>query len=68
MLHDIELAVQRGLALPQDHDAAASQDITGLELRLRKAALNVSSNAGQQGLLDQVKAFNALLERALATL
>jgi hypothetical protein len=68
MLHDIELAVHRGLALPRDDDAAASQESSGLEQRLRKAALNVSSNAGQQGLLDQVKAFNALLERALVTL
>ena len=64
MLHDIELAVKRGRALSEESQSSPN----GLELRLREITSAVSSKDGNQGLLDRVKRFNALLESAVAVL
>ena len=67
---DIELAVQRGRAEQRSQGEVAPKehiDSGALELRVRDVATKVSS-AGGIGLLDQVKNYNALLERAVAVL
>ncbi|MCJ1402185.1 hypothetical protein MMC11_005405 [Xylographa trunciseda] len=66
MIQDIELAVQRGRAaqLATDGEPDAAEENVGLELRLRKVAMEVSS-VGGEGLLDRVRGFNALMEKVL---
>ncbi|KAL4793174.1 hypothetical protein BDV19DRAFT_367111 [Aspergillus venezuelensis] len=63
-LHNLDLALERG----QGRSAEDERLTAGLEFRLRNTARNVSSTApgAQGGLLSQVKAFNAQLERQLA--
>ena len=67
MLHDIELAVQRGRALPQDPDAE-NEEKGNIEMRLRLAAEMVSSRDGRMGILGRVKEYNGFLERAVGVL
>ncbi|KAL4955592.1 hypothetical protein BDW69DRAFT_182437 [Aspergillus filifer] len=63
-LHNIDLALERG----QGRSTEDERLTAGLEFRLRNTARNVSSTApgAQGGLLSQIKAFNAQLERQLA--
>lgn len=65
MLHDIELAVQKGRAR---QEAEGSTESKGLEVQLREVGATVSSAGGQRGLLDKVKDFNAYLEAVLTVL
>lgn len=70
MLRDIELAVHRGRAQQESHSRNTQdikRDMTGLEFSLRNIAEKVSSANGR-GLLDRVKDFNSLLEKAMRTL
>ena len=70
MLQDIELAVQRGRAQQESHSGGTAKvkgDVTGLEFSLRSIAQKVSSASGG-GLLNRVKDFNSLLERAITKL
>ncbi|KAL4926565.1 uncharacterized protein BDV17DRAFT_269059 [Aspergillus undulatus] len=62
-LHNLDLALERGQGRASEDERLTA----GLEFRLRNAARNVSSMASgaQGGLLDQIKAFNAQLERQL---
>ena len=66
MIQDIELAVQRGRAaqLAQGVEEEAVEESAGLELRLRKVAVEVSS-VDRGGLLERVKGFNTLMEKIL---
>ena len=68
MLHDIELAVQRGRAHEEREGTISdeSKDTVGLELKAKMVAASVSS-VGGIGLLDQVKEYNALLEKVIAS-
>ncbi|KAL9122325.1 MAG: hypothetical protein Q9187_001117 [Circinaria calcarea] len=70
MLRDIKLAVHRGRAQQESHSRDTKDvkgDVTGLEFSLRNIAQKVSSANGP-GLLDRVKDFNSLLEKAIRTL
>lgn len=64
MLHDIELAVQRGRAQQDNDSDDGDRGANGLDVLIHDVAATVSSANGP-GLLDQVKRFNAYLERAL---
>ena len=66
MVRDIELAVQRARAMQAtgDEEKGARE---GLEVRLRCVADQLSS-AGGGGILERVKAFNALAEKAIGVL
>ena len=67
MLHDIKNAVRRGRALQRSQKGSSETEEMSkdsLELLLRTLASDVSSVQGK-GLLDQVKEFNKLLERAV---
>ncbi len=66
MLHDVELAVQRGRTAQRKPGA----DLTpvGLELRLREVADRVSSARGRQSILQRVRGMNARLEAAVSQL
>ena len=68
MLHDIELAVQKGRAAQRLQDPDADDEPIGLELRLRELTGTISSSGGHTGLLDRLKEFNELLERAIAVI
>lgn len=66
MLHDIELAVQRGRR-QQRHNRASSAGTeadgeVGLELRLADVVTRVSSADGRTGLAERLKRFNGFLE------
>lgn len=70
MVQDIELAVQRGQAL-QEANGTEDADEGGrnrLELQLRTVAEKVSSAESGGGLLERVKGFNRMMERAIAVL
>lgn len=64
MIQDVELAVQRGRAVQEAGGDEHEGREAGLELRLRKVAAEVSS-AGGGGLLEKVRRFNTLMERAV---
>lgn len=67
MLHDIELAVQRGRAQQENGSDDGEQVANGLEVLMQNVATTVSSAKGP-GLLDRVKSFNAYLERAVSAM
>ena len=70
LLHDIELAVERGKAAQEqdgddDGDAEEGNGEPTLAMRLRQVADNVSSADGRIGMLERIKDFNKLLEEAI---
>jgi hypothetical protein len=72
MIEDIELAVQRGRTLQRaliekgEEDGA---DPRGLEMRMKMVAGKVSKVGGEGGgLLERVRGFNDMVERALQVL
>jgi len=67
MISDIELAVQRGRAL-QEAEGTDGGDVDGLGVRLRTVAEEVTSAGPGGGLLERVKSFNRMVERAIAVL
>ena len=77
LLQDIELAVERGRTAPEESDDDDDEDERGVEggegrpnlmMRLQQVTDRVSSADGRIGMLDRVKAFNGLLEEAIAKL
>lgn len=67
MLHDIELAVQRGRAQQDNGSDEGNRNGNGLEVLIQDVVATVSSAKGP-GLLDRVKGFNAYLERAVSAM
>ncbi|KAJ9299228.1 hypothetical protein DTO271G3_2850 [Paecilomyces variotii] len=69
-LHSLELAIDRNKARNDRPSSSDEPTTAGLEFMLRTVAENVSSAApgSQGGLLNQIKSFNAQLERAAKNL
>ncbi|KAM0164411.1 hypothetical protein ACHAPG_000607 [Botrytis cinerea] len=63
-VHDIELAVERG----KSSSDATNDGKTNIELRLKRIASEASSASDEGGVLKQIKAFNAFMERAALAL
>ncbi|KAF7938308.1 hypothetical protein BELL_0048g00190 [Botrytis elliptica] len=63
-VHDIELAVERGKS-SSDH---TDDGKTNIELMLKRIASEASSASDDGGVLKQIKAFNAFMERAALAL
>ncbi|KAF5878146.1 putative at hook domain-containing protein [Botrytis fragariae] len=63
-VHDIELAVERGKSSSDDTDDGK----TNIELMLKLIASEASSASDDGGVLKQIKAFNAFMERAALAL
>lgn len=63
-VHDIELAVERG----KSSSDATNDGKTNIELRLKHIASEASSASDEGGVLKQIKAFNAFMERAALAL
>ncbi|KAF7949519.1 uncharacterized protein EAE97_003028 [Botrytis byssoidea] len=59
-VHDIELAVERGKSSSDNTDDGK----TNIELMLKRIASEASSASDDGGVLKQIKAFNAFMERA----
>ncbi|MCJ1245208.1 hypothetical protein MMC30_002409 [Trapelia coarctata] len=70
MISDIELAVQCGRALQavDDAEGADEGDVHGLGVQLRTVAEKATSAGPGGGLLDRVRSFNRMVERAIAVL
>ncbi|KAK4229760.1 hypothetical protein QBC38DRAFT_85089 [Podospora fimiseda] len=69
VMHDIDLAVEKGQAAPELSDAEQKQaDLANLELLVNQVADQASSKSDGGGTLRQIKEFNAFLERAAAIL
>lgn len=66
-IHDIEMAVDLGKQR-QDQNADQSTDFVGIEVLLKRLAGEVSNKGDSGGLLNQVREFNAFLERAAIAL
>ncbi|PGH06398.1 hypothetical protein GX51_02410 [Blastomyces parvus] len=66
-LHDLQLAIDRGRKVDDEHDANPA---IGLEFLLRTVAQDVSSTApgSHSGILNQIRIFNSQLERTAALL
>ncbi|MCJ1471932.1 hypothetical protein MMC13_000573 [Lambiella insularis] len=64
LVQDIELAVRRGRAAQRVGGGDEGGREVGLELRLRKVAAEFGDGE-EGGLLERVKAFNGLMERAV---
>ncbi|APA06814.1 hypothetical protein SS1G_04560 [Sclerotinia sclerotiorum 1980 UF-70] len=63
-VHDIELAVERGKSTSDNTDDGKSN----IELMLKRVASEASSTSDDGGILKQIKAFNAFMERAALAL
>ncbi|KAF4633654.1 hypothetical protein G7Y89_g4463 [Cudoniella acicularis] len=66
--HDIELAVDRGKTMQSRELANGSNELTGVELLLKRMANAVSTKSDSGGILQQIKEFNGFLERAALAL
>ncbi|TGO39274.1 hypothetical protein BHYA_0057g00420 [Botrytis hyacinthi] len=62
-VHDIELAVERGKSSDNTDDGK-----TNIELMLKRIASEASTASDDGGVLKQIKAFNAFMERAALAL
>ena len=68
-MHDIELAVGQGQDAPELSRADQKKaNLANLELVVAQVADQASSSGSTGGLLNQVKDFNAFLERAAIAL
>lgn len=68
-MHDIDLAVEKGLAAEELSAAEQGKaDLANLEFLISRVAEQACSKSGQGGTLKQIKEFNAFLERAAAAL
>ena len=65
MLHDIQLAVQRGRAAERTADEEGLRPV-GLERRLHGVAEQGSAADGRAGMVGKVRELNEMLERAIA--
>ncbi|KAH6991239.1 hypothetical protein BKA56DRAFT_227565 [Ilyonectria sp. MPI-CAGE-AT-0026] len=68
-MHDVDLAIERGRDAPELSRAEQKQaELANLELLVPQISDQVSSASATGGLLQQVKDFNAFLERAAVAL
>ncbi|TLS23227.1 uncharacterized protein PpBr36_05642 [Pyricularia pennisetigena] len=68
-MQDIELAVEEGRSAPELSTKEQKQaDLANLELLMLRVGDQIRPNGHGLGVLDQVKSFNAYLERAAAAL
>lgn len=68
-MHDIDLAVEQGREAPKLSRAAEkAADLGNLDLVLAQISDQVSPSSSTGGLLQQVRDFNAFLERAVTAL
>lgn len=69
MMHDIDLAVERGQKAPElTRKEQKEADLANLELLIAQVTDQGSSKSASGGLLSQVTEFNAFLERAALAL
>jgi hypothetical protein len=68
MIHDIELALERGKQQHPHDSIHGTTEKMGIELVLKRAAGEASNKGDSGGILKQVKEFNAFLERAALAL
>ncbi|KAM0213193.1 hypothetical protein ACHAQI_004235 [Fusarium lateritium] len=69
IMHDIDMAVERGRDAPELSRAQEKKaDLANLELLVARIADEASSASSAGGMLQQVKNFNAFLERAAIAL
>jgi hypothetical protein len=68
-MHDIDLAIEKGVAAePLSAAEQSKAELANLEFLISKVTEQASSKSGQGGTLRQIKEFNAFLERAAAAL
>jgi hypothetical protein len=68
-MHDVDLAIERGRDAPELSRAEQKQaELANLELQVSRISGEASSNSATGGMLQQVKDFNAFLERAAIAL
>lgn len=68
-MHDIDMAVERGRDAPELSRAQEKKaDLANLELLVARITDEASSSSSAGGMLQQVKNFNAFLERAAVAL
>ncbi|KAL2158058.1 hypothetical protein VTH06DRAFT_4868 [Thermothelomyces fergusii] len=68
-MHDIDMAVEKGLAAPELSPAEQKKaDLANLELLVSRVADQACTRSDAGGALKQIKEFNAFLERAAAVL
>lgn len=68
-MHDVDLAVERGRDAPELSRAEEKKaEVANLELLVARIASEASSASAAGGILQQVKDFNAFLERAAVAL
>lgn len=71
-MHDIDLAVERGIAAPSLETSGTAEqkkaELAGLELLMKSIADQVSPAGENGGALRQIREFNAFLERAAVVL
>ncbi|KHN94706.1 mannosylphosphorylation protein (Mnn4) [Metarhizium album ARSEF 1941] len=69
LMHDIDLAVEQGRAAPElSREEEKEADLGNLDLVLAQISDQISSTSSTGGLLQQIRDFNAFLERAAAAL
>lgn len=68
-MHDVDLAIERGRDAPELSRAEQKQaELANLDLIVSQISGEASSRSAAGGMLQQVKDFNALLERAALAL
>jgi hypothetical protein len=68
-MHDVDLAVEQGRDAPELSRAQEKKaELANLELLVARIANEASSASSAGGMLQQVKEFNAFLERAAVAL
>lgn len=68
-MHDVDLAIERGEAAPPLSAAELKvAELANLELAISRIADQASSKSYVGGSLNQIKSFNAFLERTAAVL
>jgi len=68
-MHNVELAVHQGQAAPELTPAEKKKaDIANLELLVRRVTEQACSGSDGGGVLQQIRGFNAFLERAASML
>lgn len=68
-MHDIDLAVERGMAAPPlSSEEQSKPELANLEYLISKVTEQACAESDQGGTLKQIKDFNAFLERAAVAL
>lgn len=68
-MHDIDLAVEQGRDAPElPHAEQREAELANLELLVSQISQEASSASSTGGILNQVRDFNAFLERAALAL